>query len=196
MEIAGKEHSEHYGIDNADGCHFHCGCDAIDDGGRDQKWQDHRRRANDGRSYKLCARCGWAARRRSPASRSGVNRGNQGKDAGRRGDEAPDKKIVIETPVTTMTEIRIMLGGMVSAIAPEAARTETPRFFTLRYHDRNDRPISAAFEPEIPDTRYMLRSSTYDNPFFTSPMTRRRNSIIARDRPVMSISKQRNINNR
>ena len=52
--------------------------------------------------------------------------------------------------------------------------------------------MSAAFEPEMPDTRYIAPTSTYDRPPRTWPSRLARKAIIALAMPVISISCPRN----
>ena len=54
--------------------------------------------------------------------------------------------------------------------------------------------MSAAFEPEMPDTRYIAPSSTYDRPPRTWPSKAARKFTITRAMPVISISRPRNTN--
>ncbi|MNI57008.1 hypothetical protein D3C73_1120410 [compost metagenome] len=54
--------------------------------------------------------------------------------------------------------------------------------------------ISAIFEPEMPDTRYMAPISTYDKPPRTWPKRLARNWIMARAMPVISIREPRKMN--
>ena len=62
--------------------------------------------------------------------------------------------------------ISTTLGGIVSAIAPEAASSETsspgfmPRAFISGNKTGPTAAMSAALAPEMPDTRYMAPSST------------------------------------
>ena len=72
----------------------------------------------------------------------------------------------IDTPVTEPMVISTRLGGIVSAIAPEAASSETsspglaPRFFISGKSTGPTAAMSAALAPEMPDTRIMAPSST------------------------------------
>ena len=72
----------------------------------------------------------------------------------------------IETPVTEPMVISTRLGGMVSVCAPVAASSATrspglaPRAFISGNSTGATAAMSAAFEPEMPDTRYIAPSST------------------------------------
>ena len=72
----------------------------------------------------------------------------------------------IETPVTEPMVINTRLGGMVSDIAPDAASSATsspgaaPRRFISGNSAGATAAMSAAFEPEMPETRYIAPSST------------------------------------
>ena len=82
------------------------------------------------------------------------------------GSRPPVNSPAIETPVTEPMVISTRLGGMVSDIAPEAASsaTNSPGFAPRRFISGNSTgataAMSAALEPEMPDTRYMAPSST------------------------------------
>ena len=72
----------------------------------------------------------------------------------------------IETPVTEPMVISTRLGGMVSVCAPVAARSATrspglaPRCFISGNSTGATAAMSAAFEPEMPETRYIAPTST------------------------------------
>ena len=72
----------------------------------------------------------------------------------------------IETPVTEPMVISTRLGGMVSVCAPVAASSATrspglaPRAFISGNSTGATAAMSAAFEPEMPDTRYIAPTST------------------------------------
>ena len=72
----------------------------------------------------------------------------------------------IETPVTEPIVISTRLGGMVSVCAPVAASRATrspglaPRCFISGNSTGATAAMSAAFEPEMPDTRYIAPTST------------------------------------
>ena len=72
----------------------------------------------------------------------------------------------IETPVTEPMVISTRLGGMVSVCAPVAASRATrspglaPRAFISGNSTGATAAMSAAFEPEMPDTRYIAPTST------------------------------------
>src|SRR5664280_3757107 len=74
------------------------------------------------------------------------------------GNRPPLNNAAIETPVTEPMEIRTRLGGIVSDIAPDDASkaTSSPGFAPLRLISGNSTgataAMSAALEPEIPDT--------------------------------------------
>ncbi len=72
----------------------------------------------------------------------------------------------IDTPVTDAMAISTSEGGIVSAMAPEAASSDTisPSFMSRRFISGKSTgataAMSAALEPEIPDTSSMPPSST------------------------------------
>ncbi len=72
----------------------------------------------------------------------------------------------IETPVTEPIVISTRLGGMVSVCAPVAASRATrspglaPRSFISGNSTGATAAMSAAFDPEMPDTRYIAPTST------------------------------------
>ena len=72
----------------------------------------------------------------------------------------------METPVTEPTAMRMRLGGTVSVCAPVAASKaassarSAPRFSISGNSAGATAAMSAAFEPEIPDTRYIAATST------------------------------------
>ncbi len=72
----------------------------------------------------------------------------------------------IETPVTEPMVISTRLGGIVSDIAPDddSRATSSPGRAPRRFISGNSTgataAMSAAFEPEMPDTRYIAPSST------------------------------------
>ena len=82
------------------------------------------------------------------------------------GSRPPVNSAAIDTPVTEPMVISTRLGGMVSDIAPEAASsaTSSPGLRAARRISGNSTgataAMSAAFEPEMPDTRYIAPSST------------------------------------
>jgi hypothetical protein len=75
-------------------------------------------------------------------------------------------KAAIDTPVTEPMVISTRLGGMVSDIAPDDERSATsspglaPRRFISGNSTGATAAMSAALEPEMPDTRYIAPSST------------------------------------
>ena len=75
-------------------------------------------------------------------------------------------KAEIETPVTEPMVMSTRLGGMVSVCAPvEASRAtrspgRAPRCFISGNNTGATAAISAALEPEMPDTRYIAPTST------------------------------------
>ena len=77
----------------------------------------------------------------------------------------PVKSAAIETPVTDPIVINTRLGGMVSVCAPVAANnaTNSPGG-VLRFISGNNAgaiaAISAALDPDIPDTKYIAPTST------------------------------------
>ena len=72
----------------------------------------------------------------------------------------------IETPVTEPMVISTRLGGMVSVCAPvaDSSATSSPGLAPRRFISGNSTgataAMSAAFEPEMPETRYIAPSST------------------------------------
>ena len=82
------------------------------------------------------------------------------------GSRPPVNRPAIDTPVTEPMVISTRLGGMVSDIAPEAASsaTSSPGLEPRRRISGNSTgaiaAMSAAFEPEMPDTRYIAPSRT------------------------------------
>ena len=82
------------------------------------------------------------------------------------GSSPPVKSAAIETLATEPITIRTTLGGMVSAIAPDAASSETsspgfmPRAFISGNSTGATAAMSAALAPDIPETRYIAPSST------------------------------------
>ncbi len=116
------------------------------------------------------------------------------------GSSPPVNSAAIETLATEPITISTTLGGIVSAIAPEAASSETsspgfiPRAFISGNSTGATAAMSAAFAPEMPDTRYIAPSSTYESPPRTWPSSEARNATIARAMPVMSIRMPRKTN--
>ena len=82
------------------------------------------------------------------------------------GSSPPVNKAAIETPVTEPTVISTRLGGMVSVCAPVADNSATsspgsaPRAFISGNSAGAIAAMSAAFDPEMPDTRYIAATST------------------------------------
>ncbi len=82
------------------------------------------------------------------------------------GKSPPVKSAAIEMPVTEPMVISTRLGGIVSDIAPEAASSATsspgaaPRRFISGNSTGATAAMSAALEPEMPETRYIAPSST------------------------------------
>ncbi len=82
------------------------------------------------------------------------------------GSRPPVNSAAIETPVTEPIVISTRLGGMVSVCAPVAASRATrspglaPRAFISGNSTGATAAMSAAFEPEMPDTRYIAPTST------------------------------------
>ena len=79
---------------------------------------------------------------------------------------AGEQREAIDTPVTDPTVIRTRLGGIVSVWAPVAdnSATSSPGFEPLAFISGNSAgaiaAMSAALEPEMPDTRYIAPIST------------------------------------
>ena len=77
------------------------------------------------------------------------------------GSKPPVNSAAIDTPVTEPMVISTSDGGIVSLMAPDAASRETsspsdaPRRFISGNSTGAMAAMSAAFEPEMPDTRYI-----------------------------------------
>ena len=84
----------------------------------------------------------------------------------RPGSNPPVNNDAIDTPVTEPMVISTMEGGIVSVWAPVAASRATrspgsaPRAFISGNSAGATAAMSAAFEPEMPDTRYIAPMST------------------------------------
>ena len=82
------------------------------------------------------------------------------------GISPPVNSAAIDTPVTEPMVISTRLGGMVSDMAPEeeSSATSSPGTAPRRFISGNSTgataAMSAAFEPEMPETRYIAPSST------------------------------------
>src|SRR6266851_2040743 len=82
------------------------------------------------------------------------------------GSSPPLKRAAMEMLVTEPMVSSTMLGGMVSDMAPEAASSATsspgaaPRFFLSGNSTGATAAMSAAVDPEMPETRYIVPSST------------------------------------
>ena len=82
------------------------------------------------------------------------------------GSRPPVNSAAIETPVTEPMVISTRLGGMVSVCAPVADSSATrspglaPRCFISGNSTGATAAMSAAFEPEMPETRYIAPTST------------------------------------
>ncbi len=82
------------------------------------------------------------------------------------GSRPPVNRAAIDTPVTEPMVISTRLGGTVSVCAPvvDNSATRSPGLAPRRIISGNSTgataAMSAAFEPEIPDTRYMAPIST------------------------------------
>ena len=78
----------------------------------------------------------------------------------------PVNSAAMDTPVTEPMVISTRLGGMVSVCAPVADSRATrspglaPRCFISGNSTGATAAMSAAFEPEMPDTRYIAPIST------------------------------------
>ena len=116
------------------------------------------------------------------------------------GSRPPVNSAAIDTPVTEPMVISTRLGGIVSDIAPDddsnAMRSPScaPRRFISGNSAGATAAMSAALEPEMPETRYIAPSSTYCRPPRTCPSSVARKSTMARASPVISISAPRNTN--
>ena len=82
------------------------------------------------------------------------------------GSRPPVNSAAIDMPVTEPSVIRMRLGGMVSVCAPVAASSaarsprSAPRFSISGNSAGAIAAMSAAFEPEMPETRYIAATST------------------------------------
>ena len=82
------------------------------------------------------------------------------------GNRPPVNKAAIDTPVTEPIVISTSEGGIVSVIAPVEASSATsrpplsPRAFIAGKSTGATAAMSAAFEPEMPETRYIAPRST------------------------------------
>ena len=84
----------------------------------------------------------------------------------RPGTRPPVNRAEMETPVTEPMVMSTKLGGMVSLMAPEAERmaisspSAAPRCFISGNSTGATAAMSAALEPEMPETRYIAPSRT------------------------------------
>ncbi len=84
----------------------------------------------------------------------------------RPGSRPPVNSAAIETPVTEPMVISTRLGGMVSVCAPVADSSATrspglaPRLIISGNSTGATAAMSAALEPEMPETRYIAATST------------------------------------
>ena len=82
------------------------------------------------------------------------------------GSRPPVNSAEIDTPVTEPMVISTRLGGTVSVCAPVADSSATrspglaPRLIISGNRAGATAAMSAAFEPEMPDTRYIAPTST------------------------------------
>ena len=96
--------------------------------------------------------------------------------------------------------MRTRLGGIVSDIAQEAESSDTrlpssaPRLRISGSNAGEIAAMSAALEPEMPETRYIAPSSTYSRPPRMCPSSEASALIIALASPVISMSEPRNTN--
>ena len=110
------------------------------------------------------------------------------------GSNPPVNSAAIDTPVTEPTVISTIDGGIVSDMTAEADSSDTrspselPRFFISGNNAGAIAAMSAAFAPEMPETRYIAPSNTYCRPPRKCPIRETRKAIIARARPAISIS--------
>jgi hypothetical protein len=106
----------------------------------------------------------------------------------------------IETPVTEPMMISTRLGGIVSAIAPDVASSAiiVGRFCPRRTMSGNSTgataAMSAIFEPEIPETRYIAATSTMLKPPRRWPTRLASASTSRRAIPAVSISSPKKMN--
>jgi hypothetical protein len=107
------------------------------------------------------------------------------------------KSAAIDSPDTDPTVIRIRLGGTVSVCAPVAASSEVmalrslPSFSISGNSAGAIAAISAAFDPEMPDTRYIATTSTYCSPPRLWPSRFDKNATMRCAMPVISIRSPR-----
>ena len=103
----------------------------------------------------------------------------------------------IETPVTEPMMISTRLGGIVSAIAPDVASSAIielrfcPRFSMSGNSTGATAAMSAIFEPDMPETRYIAATSTIDRPPRTCPTRLASASTSRRAMPAVSIKSPR-----
>ena len=82
------------------------------------------------------------------------------------GSKPPVNRAAMDTPVTEPMVMSTMLGGIVSVCAPVAESSATrspglaPRSFISGKSTGATAAMSAAFDPEMPDTRYMAPTRT------------------------------------
>ena len=82
------------------------------------------------------------------------------------GSRPPVNSAAMETPVTEPMVMSTMEGGMVSVCAPVAESSATrspglaPRLVISGNRTGATAAMSAAFEPEMPETRYIAPTST------------------------------------
>ena len=116
------------------------------------------------------------------------------------GKRPPVKSAAIETPVAAPIVINTSDGGIVSVCAPvaDSKATRSPAFAPrLRISGKSagaTAAMSAALEPEMPETRYIAPISTYESPPRTCPSRLARNVTMARAMPVISISRPSSTN--
>ena len=116
------------------------------------------------------------------------------------GIKPPMNKAAIDTPVTAPMVIKTKLGGMVSLMAPEAANKATkrpgsaPRCFISGNKAGATAAMSAALEPEMPDTKYMAANNTYCKPPRKWPKSEARNCTMALAKPVTAMNAPKNTN--
>ncbi len=116
------------------------------------------------------------------------------------GSRPPANSAAIDTPVAEPIVISTSDGGIVSVCAPVADSSATsspglaPRARISGNNAGATAAMSAAFDPEMPDTKYIAPISTYDRPPRTWPSRLARKATIARAMPVISISRPSSTN--
>ena len=111
-----------------------------------------------GRARCTCDRSSWRLRQRATPARATASTSA--------GTSPPVNSAAIDTPVTDPIVISISEGGIVSLMAPDADSSDTsspstaPRRFISGNSTGATAAMSAALDPDIPDTRHIAPSST------------------------------------